>query len=159
LSDLAKLTDVFYIGGTKNGALLGEAIVINNDKIKKDFNFHIKQRGALMAKGRLLGIQFLELFKDNLFFDLAKHANTMAMKIAEAIKKQGYSFLIESTSNQILPIFPNQMIAVLSQKYGFYIWQKIDENNSAIRLVTSWATKENVVDQFIEDIKLAAMSK
>ncbi|OFY20141.1 MAG: threonine aldolase [Bacteroidetes bacterium GWF2_33_38] len=153
ISDLAILTDVFYIGGTKNGALLGEAIVINNEALKEDFGFHLKQRGALMAKGRVLGIQFAELFRNDLFFQLATHANTMAMKMADALKERGFSFLTQSTTNQIFPILPNKLIAELSKKYGFYIWQKMDENHSAIRLVTSWATKEEVIAQFVKDIE------
>lgn len=153
LADTAKLTDVFYIGGTKNGALLGEAIVIGNQASRQDFLFHIKQRGALLAKGRLIGIQFAELFCENLFFDLAKHANAMAAKITEALKVEGYDFLTESTSNQIFPILPNTLIEKLNHDYGFYVWKKIDEKNSAIRLVTSWATDEEMVERFIEDVK------
>jgi threonine aldolase len=153
LSELANLVDVFYIGGTKNGALLGEAIVINNDNLKENFRFHLKQKGALLAKGRILGIQFLELFKDNLFFELGKHANLMASKLANAIKNLNYGFLTEPVSNQIFPILPNSLIEKLNDKYGFYIWKKIDDKNSAIRLVTSWATKEEFVDEFISDLK------
>ncbi len=152
LEDVANLTDVFYIGGTKNGALIGEAIVINNDTLKEDFAFHLKQKGALVSKGRLLGIQFLTLFKDNLFFKLAEHANIMATNIAEAIKQKGYSFLIEPESNQIFPILPNSLIEKLNKKYDFYIWKKIDEENSAVRIITSWATPENIVDEFISEI-------
>lgn len=154
LAELSKLVDVFYIGGTKNGALLGEAIVINNDKLKKDFRFNLKQKGALMAKGRLLGLQFLELFKEDLFFDLAKHANSMAYKLTSNIEELGHEFLTESASNQIFPILPNRIIDKLSKKYAFYIWCKVDDENSAIRLVTSWATKEKAVDSFIEDMSI-----
>lgn len=153
LSDLSKLTDVFYIGGTKNGALLGEAIVINNDELKKVLGYHLKQRGALMAKGRILGVQFLELFREDFFFVLAKHANSMASKLSKALKNKGYSFLTESTSNQIFPILPNNLIDELSKKYGFYVWKKIDESKSAIRLVTSWATDEKMIEQFINDLE------
>ncbi|MCX6232470.1 MAG: low specificity L-threonine aldolase [Bacteroidetes bacterium] len=152
LSDLSRLTDVFYIGGTKNGAIIGEAIVINNDNLKKDFNFHIKQRGALLSKGRLMGIQFLALFQDNLYFDLAQHANNMAKKIADSISKKSYTFLTNPVSNQIFPILPNTLIAQLEEKYEFYVWQKIDDVHSALRLVTSWATLEEKVDEFISDI-------
>ncbi len=153
LADLANLVDVFYIGGTKNGALLGEAIVINNEKLSENFRFNIKQKGALLAKGRILGIQFLVLFKDDLFFKLAKHANSMAAKLAKALKEQNYNFLIEPASNQIFPILPNNLIEKLGKKYSFYIWEKIDGRNSAIRLVTSWATKEEIVDKFISELK------
>lgn len=149
LADISKLTDVFYIGGTKNGALLGEAIVINNKKLQEDFPFHLKQKGALMSKGRLLGVQFMALFSNNLFFDLAEHANFMAKQISDAIKQKNYHFLIESPSNQIFPIFPNTLISKLEKNFDFYVWKKIDFKNSAIRIVTSWATKQEVVDEFI----------
>lgn len=150
---LADLVDAFYIGGTKNGALLGEAIVIINDKLKENFRFHLKQRGALLAKGRLIAIQFLELFKDNLYFDLAKHSNNMASMISDAIKSKGYDFFTESSTNQIFPILPNKLIDKLEKKYGFYRWEKIDEDNTAIRLVTSFATKKDHVLEFINDIE------
>lgn len=153
LSDLGKLVDAFYIGGTKNGALMGEALVICNDSLKEDFRFHIKQKGALLAKGRLLGIQFLELFKDDLYFDLAKHANKMAGLLKNEISRLGYKFLIYSPSNQIFPIFSNKLIEKLQDKYCFTIWQKFDKDSSVIRLVTSWATKEEEVLGFIENLK------
>jgi threonine aldolase len=153
LSDLARLVDAFYIGGTKNGALIGEALVICRDSLKEDFRFHIKQKGALLAKGRLLGIQFLELFKDDLFFDLARHANYMAELLKDGISGVGYSFLTNSPSNQIFPILPNSMIEKLQENYAFYIWDKVDENHSAIRLVTSWATEQEKILEFIEDLK------
>ena len=143
---------IFYIGGTKNGALLGEAIVINNSKLKENFRYYLKQKGALLAKGRVLGVQFVELFKGDLYFDLAKHTNVMAGKLTEGIKKQGYKFLSESSTNQIFPIFPNSVIEKLKSSYGFYVWSKIDTNSSAIRLVTSWATKESAVDDFLADL-------
>ncbi|MEG2018852.1 MAG: aminotransferase class I/II-fold pyridoxal phosphate-dependent enzyme, partial [Clostridium sp.] len=152
LSDLANLVDAFYIGGTKNGALMGEALVICRDSLKEDFRFHIKQKGALLAKGRLLGIQFLELFRDDLFFELAKHANDMAKLLKDGISGERYLFLTNSPSNQIFPILPNEIIEKLQEKYSFYVWQKVDEENSAIRLVTSWATKEEKVLEFIQDM-------
>lgn len=153
LSDLGRLVDAFYIGGTKNGALMGEAMVICNDSLKEDFRFHIKQKGALLAKGRLLGIQFLELFKDDLYFDLARHANKMADLLKNEISRAGYKFLIHSPSNQIFPILPDKLIAKLQEDYSFYVWEKVDQDSSAIRLVTSWATKEESVLAFIEDLK------
>ena len=152
LPELSKLIDMFYIGGTKNGALLGEAIVINNRKLKENFRFYLKQKGALLAKGRVLGIQFVELFKGDLYFDLAKHANAMASKLTEGIRKQGYKFLSESSTNQIFPIFPNSIIEKLKSSYGFYVWKKIDPYHSAIRMVTSWATKESAVDEFLVEL-------
>lgn len=151
LADMRRLTDAFYIGGTKNGALIGEAMVIGNDALKEDFRYHIKQKGGLLAKGRVLGIQFEELFRDGLFFDLAKHANAMAGVIVAAIKKAGHGFLTESPSNQIFPVLPDALIAKLQKNWSFYIWQKMDEGRSAIRLVTSWATKEDVIREFIKE--------
>ncbi|TWE08230.1 L-threonine aldolase [Neobacillus bataviensis] len=153
LSDLPNLVDAFYIGGTKNGALLGEALVICRDSLKEDFRYHIKQKGALLAKGRLLGIQFLELFKDNLFFELAEHANRMAGLLQEALTQTNVKFLTHSPSNQIFPIFPNTLIAELEKNYAFHVWEKVDADHSAIRLVTSWATKEEEVVGFIEELK------
>jgi threonine aldolase len=149
LSDMGSLVDAFYIGGTKNGALIGEALVICRNSLKEDFRFFIKQKGAMLAKGRLLGIQFLELFKDDLYFDLAKHANDMANILKEGIKKAGYGFLIDSPSNQIFPILPNKLIEKLLKDFSFYVWEKVDEENSAIRLVTSWATNKEYVMEFV----------
>ncbi|MCL6458457.1 MAG: aminotransferase class I/II-fold pyridoxal phosphate-dependent enzyme [Gorillibacterium sp.] len=153
LADLGKLVDAFYIGGTKSGALLGEALVICNDQLKDEFRFHMKQKGALLAKGRILGIQFLELFRDDLYFDLAKHANNMAGLLRTEISEAGYPFLTHSPSNQLFPILPNELIAQLEEQYSFYIWEKVDADHSAIRLVTSWATSEDAVLSFIDDLK------
>ncbi|MCU9614964.1 low specificity L-threonine aldolase [Caldibacillus lycopersici] len=153
LHDLPSLVDAFYIGGTKNGALIGEALVICRDHLKEDFRFYMKQRGALLAKGRLLGIQFMELFKDNLFFELATHANTMAAKLKRGLREANLSFLTESSTNQIFPILPNDTIVELQKNYAFLVWGKVDETHSSIRLVTSWATKEETVTAFLEDLK------
>ncbi len=153
LKAIGSLVDAFYIGGTKNGALIGEAIVITNPVLKPDFRYCIKQRGALLAKGRLLGIQFDELFKDTLYFDLARHANLMAERLTEGMKSLGYTFLTDSPTNQIFPILPNAINARLQQDYMFYDWVKIDKNNTAVRLVTSWAITESVVDEFLSDLR------
>lgn len=152
LKDLGELCDVFYVGGTKNGALCGEAIVINNIDLQKNFRYFIKQRGGLIAKGKLIGLQFLALFEDNLYFDLAKHANSMAKRLTAAIKNKGFSFLTDSVTNQIFPIFQNELINKLQQKFDFYVWEKVDAENSAIRLVTSWATREEAVEAFISEL-------
>lgn len=152
LTNLPDLFDAFYIGGTKNGALIGEALVICNDTLKSDFRYFIKQKGALLAKGRLLGIQFVELFKDNLFFQLAEHANQMAEKLAEGLKEINVPFLAESPTNQIFPIFTNEQVAELQKNYAFEIWEKVDKNRTVIRFVTSWATKEEAVEQLITDV-------
>ncbi|GEN74589.1 threonine aldolase family protein [Chryseobacterium hagamense] len=153
LEKVAQLTDVFYLGGTKNGALIGEAIVINNPELQQDFAFNIKQKGALLAKGRLLGIQFLELMKNDLYFDLARHANRQAMKIKNALKERGVEFLSDTYTNQIFPILNHELIDKLSGKFEFYVWKKIDDQRSAIRLITSWNTGDEPVNDLIEIIK------
>jgi len=153
LQVVSNYTDIFYIGGTKNGALLGEAIVINNNELKEDFLINIKQRGALLAKGRLLGIQFIELFKDDLYYDLAKHANRMSHKIYEALKTLDYLFLTDSKTNLLFPVLPIKLIEQLEKKYSFYRWKIIDKEYVAIRLVTSWATEEKSVDALLNDIQ------
>lgn len=153
LYDLVNLCDAFYIGGTKNGALLGEALIICNESLKKDFRYNIKQKGALLAKGRLLGIQFIELFKNNLFFDLARHANEMATLLQDALIEQNYKLLIKSPTNQVFPIMPNSHIEKLKEKYSFNIWEEYDKDYTIIRLVTSWATEKEKVIEFIEYLK------
>lgn len=153
LADLPNLVDMFYIGGTKNGALLGEAMVIVNPGLKEDFRFYLKQHGALLAKGRVLGAQFVALFRDNLFVELAGHANSLAQKLSRGIADCGYGFLVSSPTNQIFPILPDAIIDRLKDKYGFYVWSKIDDKNSSVRLVTSWQTSEEAVDEFLSDLK------
>lgn len=152
MEDIAKLTDAFYIGGTKNGALFGEALVINDEKLNNDFRYMEKQRGAMLAKGRILGIQFMELFKDNLFYELAAHANECAEKIKEALFEKDIEFKYEPESNQLFPIFTYEQIEKLSKDYLFSIDSKIDDESACVRIVTSWATKEDKVDEFVQAI-------
>lgn len=153
LGDIAELTDIFYIGGTKNGALLGEAIVVNNSAFKPDFIRNIKQKGGLLAKGQILGIQFDILFENNLYFELGKHANQMAEMLTKGIKDMGFDFQTNSVTNQIFPIMDNNLISELQNLYGFYVWSKVDNEQSSIRLVTSWTTSEDVVEEFLCDLK------
>lgn len=153
LQDISNLTDAFYLGGTKNGALLGEAIVINNPDLQAEFGFHIKQKGAMLAKGRLLGIQFLELMKDDLYLQLANFANEQAMQMKAAFLEIGCEFLTETYTNQIFPILNSNQIKILSEDFEFYEWKKIDDNRSAIRLITSWATNPEMVQNLIEKVK------
>ena len=153
IPDIAKLCDVFYIGGTKVGALFGEAVVITNDALKKDFRYMIKQRGGMLAKGRLLGIQFETLFENGLYFEISRHAVRMAMKIRYAFQSKGLSFLCESPTNQQFPILTNVQINHFSQKYAFELWTRIDENRAAVRFCTSWATRDEDVLALINDIK------
>lgn len=149
LPELAQLADVFYLGGTKQGALFGEAVVIMNDNLKKDFRYNIKQGGGMLAKGRLLGIQFETLFTDNLYFDIARHADHEAIRIKKALQENGYPFLIESPTNQQFPILPNDLIEELSKDFLFSAWEKVDEDHTCIRICTSWATKPENVDKLI----------
>lgn len=152
-SDLVSLTDAFYIGGTKNGALFGEAIVLVNDELKLNFIRHIKQRGGLLAKGMVFGAQFEALFKDDLYLKLARKANEMAKKLTMGISNLGCDFLTGSKTNQIFPIFENRTINELQKSYGFYVWSKVTAEKSSIRLVTSWATEESKIDEFLIDLK------
>ena len=152
MEDIAHLTDIFWLGGTKAGALIGEAIVIPNQDLAADFAFHIKQRGGLLAKGRLLGLQFVELFSGGLFFENSRHANVMAQKISAAITSYGHRLSAPTESNQIFPILPNTLIDRLDERYRFYRWEKIDDQHSVIRMVTSWATEASQVDDFILDL-------
>lgn len=153
LSDIYRLCDVFYIGGTKCGALFGEAVVIRNDELKRDFRFILKQRGGMLAKGRLLGIQFETLFENNLYFEISKHAIDEAMRIKKVLKDKGVSFVIESPTNQQFPIFSDSLIKKIGEKYGYEEDQRIDETHSAIRFCTSWATKTENVDALIKDLQ------
>lgn len=152
LNDIADLADVFYIGGTKQGALFGEAVVIVNESLKKDFRYFIKQNGGMLAKGRLLGIQFMTLFEDGLYFELSEHAVAQAMRIRDAFASKGYRFLVESPTNQQFPILPNSEIDRLSADFKFSVWQKIDEGHTAVRFCTSWATKAEAVDALLAAI-------
>ncbi|HAN20614.1 MAG: threonine aldolase [Clostridiales bacterium GWF2_36_10] len=152
LENITELCDVFYIGGTKVGALFGEAVVIKNENIKKDFRYNIKQHGGMLAKGRLLGIQFETLFKDNLYFKISLHAIKLANMLREAFNKAGFDFLYNSPTNQLFPIIEDKILDKLSKKYTFSYWKRIDENHSAVRFCTSWATKETDVLALINDI-------
>lgn len=149
-ADLCTYCDVFYLGGTKNGALFGEAVVIVNDELKKDFRYMIKQRGGMLAKGWLLGVQFAALFEGNRYIEIAAHANRMAQKLQDAMEACGLPFFIKTTTNQIFPILPNILIEELQKEYAFQVWEAMDETHTAMRFVTSWATEEKVVDRFIE---------
>ncbi|MFB5676770.1 threonine aldolase family protein [Paenibacillus terreus] len=153
LADIARLCDVFYIGGTKIGAMMGEAVVIVNEALKKDFRYHIKQKGGLLAKGRMLGIQFETLFEDGLYFEISKHAVDMAVLLRDVLTEQGIPFQYHSTTNQQFPILPDRLLEELKENYSFSFWEKADETHSAVRFCTSWATKRENVEKLIEDIK------
>lgn len=153
MADIAELCDVFYIGGTKVGALFGEAVVISNAELKLDFRYHIKQKGGMLAKGRLLGLQFDALFTDGLYEEISAHAITLAEKLRAAFEAKGYSYLVPNRTNQIFVILPDAALDKLSGKFGFCYDSRIDETHSAVRFCTSWATKEENVEALIDALK------
>ncbi|KAF9888471.1 hypothetical protein FE257_008578 [Aspergillus nanangensis] len=147
MRDLVDLTDIFWIGGTKMGALLGEAIVVRSH-LAEDFVFHLKQHGALLAKGRVMGVQFRELFRDNLFFQLARHANEMAQRISANFEKLGYELAATTDTNQVFVVLPEPLIHRLEERFRFYIWERLEDGSCVVRIVTSWATEGLQVDKF-----------
>ena len=150
LSDITANTDVFYIGGTKVGALFGEAVVIRNEELKKDFRYNIKQRGGMLAKGRLLGIQFDTLFTGNLYLEISKNAIETAAKLKAALKEKGYEFFINSPTNQIFVILENKKMEELGEKVKFSFWEKYDDSHTVVRFATSWATKMEDIAALID---------
>lgn len=153
LPDIARLCDVFYIGGTKVGALFGEAVVIMNPAIAEDFRYLIKQHGGMLAKGRLLGVQFQALLEDDLYFKIAARADRLADRLRDKLRFLHVPFLVESTTNQLFPILPDGVLERLSEKYVFCEQERVDEAHRAVRLCTSWATKEENVEQLCADLQ------
>lgn len=153
LPDICRLTDAFYLGGTKCGALFGEALIIRGEALKRDFRFMQKQRGALLAKGFLLGLQFEELLCDGLYLELGAHANAMANRLREGIREAGYSFAPETKTNQLFPRLPDGVVEALSEDYDFEFWSREEDGHSVIRLVTSWATREENVGRFLMNLR------
>ncbi|MEG0778310.1 MAG: aminotransferase class I/II-fold pyridoxal phosphate-dependent enzyme [Oscillospiraceae bacterium] len=153
MADIAKLCDVFYIGGTKVGAMFGEAVCICNEKYKEDFRYHIKQHGGMLAKGRFLGIQFETLFRDGLYLEISRIAVAQAMRIKEAFQSMGCEFLYDSPTNQQFPILSRPVFCELSKSYSFNSWKKLPNEYTAVRFVTSWATKDESVETLVNDIR------
>lgn len=153
LADIARYCDVFYIGGTKCGALFGEAVVITNPDLKQDFRYVIKQKGGMLAKGRLLGIQFMELFRDDLYWDLSCRADKLAMELKEGFLAKGFKLYVDSTTNQQFPVIPNEILKKIQEKYACTYSGAYDSQSSVVRFCTSWATKEEAVKQFLDDLK------
>ena len=150
LSDIASLCDVFYIGGTKCGALCGEAVVFTKNNCPKHFVNLIKQHGALMAKGRMLGVQFDALFTDNLYIELSKNAIETAQMLKDAFTKKGYKFFINSPTNQIFIILENEYKKKIEENVCISFWEKYDDSHSVVRFATSWATTKEDVQKLIE---------
>ena len=158
MADLARLCDVFYIGGTKVGALFGEAVVISNPAIAEDFRYLIKQRGGMLAKGRLLGVQFGALFTDDLYLEISAHADGLADQIRDTLKKLGYPLFVEGITNQIFPILPDVLLDELAKNFTFTEQARVDETHRAVRFCTSWATKQENVDALCAELrKLSAI--
>ncbi len=150
---LAEVADAFYIGGTKVGALFGEAMVITHPALKKDFRYILKQRGGMLAKGRLLGLQFECLLEDDTYLSIARHAVAEAQRIRQAGLERGWKLYADSPTNQQFFIVPNDQLAVLARKYSYDIWETLPDDQTAIRFCTSWATQPAQVDALIEDIR------
>ncbi len=153
LRDIARLCDVFYIGGTKVGALFGEAVVITNPVLAEDFRYLIKQHGGMLAKGRLLGVQFDALMTDNLYFNIAARADVLADKIRDTLNELGYPFLVPGVTNQLFPILPDVLLEELANKYVFCEQERVDETHRAVRFCTSWATTEENVEELCADLR------
>ena len=153
LPDLTRFCDVFTIGGTKCGALFGEAVVVTNSEINRDFRYAIKQNGGMLAKGRLLGIQFETLFEDGLYEEICGRANQLAYQINDAFRAAGYEEFAPSPTNQQFFVLPDEVFETLSRKYNFSFWGKVDETHSAVRVCTSWATTDQAVAELMEDVK------
>ena len=150
LEDIAEICDVFYIGGTKVGALCGEAIVFSNIKAPKRFFSIIKQSGALLAKGRLLGIQFDTLFTDDLYFRISRHAIEMADKLRQIFIEKGYEFFIETKTNQIFVVLPNSKMEELKKEVHFEFWERKDADHTVVRFASSWATRPEDIEKLSE---------
>lgn len=150
LPDIAELCDVFYIGGTKVGALCGEAVVFTKNNMPKYFVTHVKQHGALLAKGRLAGVQFDTLFTDNLYFEISKHAIDMAELLKQGLAEKGYPFFIDSPTNQQFIILEDEKMEALKEQVRFCFWEKLDDTRTVVRFATSWATPEENIRKLME---------
>ncbi len=157
LAHMARLTDAFTIGGTKCGALFGEALVISNPALNRDFRYAIKQNGAMLAKGRLLGLQFEALFEDGLYFEICGQAVQKAFVLRDALLAAGFEEYAPSPTNQQFFIFPEEIAAKLSEKYAFSDWETLPQGRRAMRVCTSWATKEENVAALLRDIAACAV--
>jgi len=153
LPAIAELCDVFYIGGTKCGALMGEAVVITNPALKTDFRYIIKQKGAMLAKGRLLGLQFIGLFEDGLYEKVGKHAIQLADKLRVGLKAINLPLYQENTTNQIFVIMEDTLVETLANAFSFSYIERFDSTHSVMRICTSWATTEEQVDTLLAALK------
>ena len=146
LREISDLVDVFYIGGTKVGALCGEAVVFTSRNTPKHFYSTVKQNGALLAKGRLLGVQFDTLFTDNLYFEISKNAIRQATRLVSIFEEKGYPFFLKTETNQQFIILENQRMEELAKSVIFSYWEKYDDSHTVVRFCTSWATTDEQLD-------------
>lgn len=153
LADYAKYTDAFYIGGTKVGAMFGEAVVIPNPSIADDFRYLMKQRGGMLAKGWLLGLQFMTLFENDLYFEISAHADKLADKLRETLISLGYELYLPNKTNQVFVTLPDKLLETLGQEFTYAMWGKPDESHSIVRFCTSWATSAENVDALCDALK------
>ncbi len=153
MKDLARLCDVFYIGGTKVGALFGEAVVISNPVLGEDFRYLIKQHGGMLAKGRLLGIQFDTLFTEDLYFQIAKQANELADQLRDTLAALNYPLLVDGCTNQVFAILPDEKLEVLAKDFSFTEQQRVDDRRRTVRFCTSWATTRENMDALCTALK------
>lgn len=151
LKDIGEFVDMFYIGGTKNGALLGEALIIINDELKPNFRYVLKQHCSMLAKSRTIGVEFITLFENNLYYDLASNANNKAQQLCNLFKQNNIRLFVDSPTNQIFPILENALLEKIKTKYEVSDWCKYDENHTVVRFVCSWATKQENIDDFVKD--------
>ena len=153
MADIARLCDVFYIGGTKVGALFGEAVVIRNPALAEDFRYIIKQHGGMLAKGRLLGIQFDTLFTDDLYYKISAHADAMADRLRDTLAEIGAPLLVPGTTNQVFAILPDTLLEELAKTVTFSEQERVSDTHRAVRFCTSWATKAENVDTLCRKLK------
>ena len=153
LNDLARLCDVFYIGGTKVGALFGEAVVFSNAALSEDFRYMIKRQGGMLAKGRLLGVQFKALFEDNLYFEISGHAVRLADQIRATFDEMAVQYLVPGVTNQIFPILSDDFLAELAKNFMFTEMERVDEKHRCVRFCTSWASTQENVDALCAELK------
>ena len=153
LADIARLCDVFYIGGTKMGALFGEAVVFSNHVIAEDFRYFIKQHGGMLAKGRLLGVQFGVLFEDNLYYEIGAYADRLADRIRDTLQELDCPMLVEGVTNQLFPVLPDAILPELAKNFSFVTMDRIDEAHHAVRFCTSWATRQENVDALCTELR------
>ena len=153
LEDIARLTDVFYIGGTKVGALFGEAVVITNEALKPDFRYLIKQHGGMLAKGRLLGVQFDALMTDGLYFEISRQADALADQLRQTFDEIGAPYLVPGITNQVFPILSDALLEELSKEFCFTEMERVDQTHRAVRFCTSWATTQENVDKLCKKLR------